>query len=146
MPRKQGPETRTGRRFEASACWYNRRVKLSSISLIQLRESHSSRTGEESSLRGPHRRIRLVPRVGINRLALSYRPFKYEISISWECSHSGSESCLTQASESPTRLFRESLELFIRNRDWLGRSRWQPDCDECWYTCHIAEQMQILLK
>ncbi len=37
MPGKQGPETRTGRRFEASACWYNRRVKQSLKPLIQLR-------------------------------------------------------------------------------------------------------------
>ena len=36
-PGKYCVETQTGRRFEASACWYNRRVKLSSISLIQLR-------------------------------------------------------------------------------------------------------------
>ena len=26
----------TGRRFETSACWYNRRVKLRSIPLVQL--------------------------------------------------------------------------------------------------------------
>jgi hypothetical protein len=30
----------------------------------KLRESHSSRTGEETSLRTPHRRRTLVPRVG----------------------------------------------------------------------------------
>jgi hypothetical protein len=37
MPRKQGPETQTGRRFEALACWYNTRVKLSLIALVQLK-------------------------------------------------------------------------------------------------------------
>ena len=40
---KQGPETRTGRRFEASACWYNTRVKLSLKPLIQLREPDLNR-------------------------------------------------------------------------------------------------------
>lgn len=39
MLRKQAQETRTCRRFEASACWYNTRVKLSLMPLIQLRES-----------------------------------------------------------------------------------------------------------
>jgi hypothetical protein len=42
MPRKQGPETQTGRRFEASACWYNTRVKLSLIPLIQLPDRNSA--------------------------------------------------------------------------------------------------------
>ena len=41
-PRKYYVETQTGRRFEASACWYNRRVKLSSISLIQLPVQNSA--------------------------------------------------------------------------------------------------------
>jgi hypothetical protein len=36
-PGKYRVETRTGRRFKASACRYNRRVKLSLISLIQLK-------------------------------------------------------------------------------------------------------------
>jgi hypothetical protein len=40
---KQGPETRTGRRFEASACRYNTRVKLSLKPLIQLSGTDTSR-------------------------------------------------------------------------------------------------------
>ena len=48
MPRKQGPETRTGRRFEASACSYNPRVKQSLMPLIQLREQNSVRTASET--------------------------------------------------------------------------------------------------
>ncbi len=41
--RKQGQETQTSRNFEASACWYNTRVKLSLISLIQLSGTDTSR-------------------------------------------------------------------------------------------------------
>jgi hypothetical protein len=35
---EQGPETPAGRRFEASACGYNTRGKLSLMPLIQLRK------------------------------------------------------------------------------------------------------------
>lgn len=48
--RKYWPTTQTGRRSKVSACWYNRRVKQSLISLCQLRETHSPRTqGRDSS-------------------------------------------------------------------------------------------------
>ena len=55
---------------------YNRRVELSSISLIQLRESHSSRTREETTLRPPHRRRTLAPRVGNQSQSLSSQAAK----------------------------------------------------------------------
>ena len=58
--RKQGPETRTGRRFEASACWYNTRVKLSLKPLIELRETNSLRKPSETSPLTPPS----MPRVG----------------------------------------------------------------------------------
>lgn len=43
-PGRYRVETRTGRHFEASACCYNRRVKLRLKPLIQLSDSHTSRT------------------------------------------------------------------------------------------------------
>ena len=47
-PGKYCVETQTGRRFYASACWYNRRVKLSLISLMQLSGNHSGRKPSEN--------------------------------------------------------------------------------------------------
>ncbi|AMV35271.1 hypothetical protein VN12_24310 [Pirellula sp. SH-Sr6A] len=44
------------------ACFYNSAVSLGSPRIEKLRESHSSRTGEENSLRPPHRRKTLAPR------------------------------------------------------------------------------------
>jgi hypothetical protein len=58
-PGKYWVETQTGRRFETSACWYNRRVKLSSISLIQLRERnpHKNHSPRYSSTQSQPRRL-----------------------------------------------------------------------------------------
>ena len=59
-PGKYWVETQTGRRFKASACWYNRRVKLSSISLIQLRDTPARRKPIETS----HLTPSSMPKVG----------------------------------------------------------------------------------
>jgi hypothetical protein len=55
MPRKQGPETQTGRRFEASACWYNTRVKLCLMPLLQLPDPNSALAHRDFS--GYHPRL-----------------------------------------------------------------------------------------
>ena len=77
IPRKQGPETRTGRRFEASACWYNPRVKLSLMPLIQLREPDSNRRprGYEP---------RELPGCSIPRSILFSRTAKIDVVTRWK--------------------------------------------------------------
>lgn len=50
MPRRQGRETQTSRRYEASACWYITRVKLSLKPLIQLSEPNFFQTAREIAM------------------------------------------------------------------------------------------------
>ena len=89
-PGKYRVETPTGRRFEASACWYNRRGKLSSFSLIQLLDKRARRKPIETS----HLTPSSMPMVGLD----SAKP-----TLSVVCSMSGDCCKTTHRIPAPVR-------------------------------------------